>query len=57
MALDHPDDHPADPLGPSEAVWTDEAANLSSQDPAGADQSDAEHPAMDLAVALDQVEQ
>jgi hypothetical protein len=45
------------PLDPSEAVWTDEAANLSSQDPSGADQSDAEHQAMDLAVALDQVEQ
>jgi hypothetical protein len=44
------------PLDPSGAVWTDEAANLSSQDPAGADQLDAEHKTTELAVALDQVE-
>jgi hypothetical protein len=37
-------------LDPSRAVWTDEAANVSSLDPSGADQSDAEHQATDLAV-------
>jgi hypothetical protein len=31
-------------LHPSEAVWTDEAPNVSSLDPSGAVQSDAEHP-------------
>jgi hypothetical protein len=31
-------------LDPSEAVWTDEASNLSSLDPSGADQIDANHP-------------
>jgi hypothetical protein len=51
-ALDHPDDHPDDPSGsfwilldPSGAVWTESASNLSSLDPSGADQGDAEHPA------------
>jgi hypothetical protein len=29
---------------PSEAVWTDEAPNVSRPDPSGADQIDAEHP-------------
>jgi hypothetical protein len=38
-------------LYPSGAVWTDEAPNLSSPDPSGADQTDAEHQATDLAVA------
>jgi hypothetical protein len=31
-------------LYPSGAVWTDGASNLSSLDPSGAVQSDAEHP-------------
>jgi hypothetical protein len=31
-------------LYPSGAVWTDEASNLSSLDPSGAVQIDAEHP-------------
>ncbi|HTE69941.1 MAG TPA: hypothetical protein VK942_14470 [Actinomycetes bacterium] len=31
-------------LDPSGAVWTDEASNLSSLDPSGAIQIDAEHP-------------
>ena len=31
-------------LDPSRAVWTDEASNVSSLDPSGADQIDAEHP-------------
>jgi hypothetical protein len=31
-------------LYPSGAVWTDEASNVSSLDPSGADQADAEHP-------------
>jgi hypothetical protein len=44
MRLDHPDDHPVDPTLPSEAVWTDEAPNVSRPDPSGADQIDAEHP-------------
>jgi hypothetical protein len=34
----------------SGAVWTDEAPNLSSPDPSGADQIDAEHQATDLAI-------
>jgi hypothetical protein len=34
----------------SGSVWTDEAPNLSSPDPSGADQIDAEHQATDLAV-------
>jgi hypothetical protein len=34
----------------SGAVWTDEAPNLSSPDPSGADQIDAEHQATDLKV-------
>jgi hypothetical protein len=34
----------------SGAVWTDEASNLSRPDPSGADQIDAEHRAMDLAL-------
>jgi hypothetical protein len=33
---------------PSEAVWTDEAGNVSRPDPSGADQIDAEHQATDL---------
>ena len=32
------------------AVWTDEAPNVSRPDPTGADQTDAEHQATDLAV-------
>jgi len=32
-------------LDPSRAVWTESASNLSSLDPSGADQGDAEHPA------------
>jgi hypothetical protein len=32
-------------LDPSGAVWTDEAPNVTSLDPSGADQVDAEHPA------------
>jgi hypothetical protein len=35
---------------PSESVWIDEAPNLSSEDPSGADQSDVEHQPTDLAV-------
>src|SRR5829696_10142451 len=35
---------------PSGAIWTDEAPNLSRPDPSGADQTDAEHQATDLAV-------
>ena len=31
-------------LDPSGAVWTDNASNVSSLDPSGADQIDAEHP-------------
>jgi hypothetical protein len=31
-------------LDPTGAVWTDEASNVSSLDPSGADQIDAEHP-------------
>jgi hypothetical protein len=31
-------------LDPSRAAWTDAASNLSSLDPSGADQADAEHP-------------
>jgi hypothetical protein len=32
-------------LDPSGSVWTDEPSNVSSLDPSGADQVDAEHPA------------
>jgi hypothetical protein len=35
-------------LDPSGVVWTDEAPNVSSPDPSGADQIDAEHQATDL---------
>jgi hypothetical protein len=35
---------------PSGTVWTDEAPNVSRPDPSGADQTDAEHQATDLAV-------
>jgi hypothetical protein len=48
--LDHPFDHPAEPMG---AVWTRRdrrVPNLSRPDPSGADQIDAEHQATDLAV-------
>jgi hypothetical protein len=31
-------------LDPSGAIWTDEASNVSSLDPSGAVQIDAEHP-------------
>jgi hypothetical protein len=31
-------------LDPSRAIWTDEASNVSSRDPSGAIQADAEHP-------------
>jgi len=31
-------------LDPSGAIWTDEASNMSSLDPSGAVQIDAEHP-------------
>ena len=37
-------------LDPSGPVWIDEAPNVSSPDPSGADQTDAEHQATDLAV-------
>src|SRR5215218_2845258 len=37
-------------LDPSGAVWTDEASNVSRPDPSGADQSDVEHQATELAV-------
>ena len=37
-------------LDPSGSVWTDEGPNLSSLDPSGADQIDAEHQSTDLAV-------
>ena len=40
-------------LYPSGAVWTDEASNVSRPDPSGADQTDVEHQATDLAVELD----
>jgi hypothetical protein len=36
---------------PSGAVWTDEAPNMSRPDPSGADQTDVEHQATDLAAA------
>jgi hypothetical protein len=39
-------------LDPSRAVWTDEASNVSSLDPSGSDQIDAEHQATDLAVGV-----
>jgi hypothetical protein len=32
-------------LDPTGAVWTDSASSVSSPDPSGADQTDAEHPA------------
>jgi hypothetical protein len=44
MRLDHPDDHPDIRLDPSGSVWTDGPSNVSSLDPTGADQADAEHP-------------
>jgi hypothetical protein len=31
-------------LDPSKAVWNDSASNVSSLDPSGADQVDADHP-------------
>jgi hypothetical protein len=31
-------------LDPPGAIWTDSASNVSSPDPSGADQIDAEHP-------------
>jgi hypothetical protein len=37
-------------LDPSGSIWTDQASNLTSQIPTGADQADAEHQATDLAV-------
>jgi hypothetical protein len=37
-------------LDPSGAVWTEAASNVSSPDPSGADYSDAEHQATDLAL-------
>jgi hypothetical protein len=39
-------------LDPTEAVWTDEAANVSRPDPSGPDQVDAEHQATDLALGV-----
>ena len=35
---------------PSRSVWTDDPSNVSSPDPSGANQIDAEHQAADLAV-------
>jgi hypothetical protein len=32
------------PLDPTGAVWTDQPSNVSSLDPSGANQIDAEHP-------------
>jgi hypothetical protein len=57
MPLDHPFDHPDDPSESVWTVWIDAAGNVSRPDPTGADQSDVEHQATDLVVALDQVEQ
>jgi hypothetical protein len=37
-------------LDPFGAVWIDDAPNMSRPDPSGADQSDAEHQATDLAL-------
>jgi hypothetical protein len=37
---------------PSEAIWTDEASNVSRPDPSGADQIDAEHQATELALGF-----
>jgi hypothetical protein len=37
---------------PTGSVWTDEAPNVSRPDPTGADQTDAEHQATDLAVEV-----
>jgi hypothetical protein len=37
-------------LDPSGSVWIDEAPNLSRPDRSGADQTDAEHQATDLAL-------
>jgi len=37
-------------LDPTEAVWTDEAANVSRPGPSGPDQVDIEHQATDLVV-------
>jgi hypothetical protein len=39
-------------LYPSGAVWTDEASNVSSQDPSGAGQVDADHPSRNRKVQL-----
>jgi hypothetical protein len=39
-------------LDSSGAVWTDEAPKVSRPDPSGADQTDAEHQATDLAVGV-----
>src|SRR5207249_12021931 len=39
-------------LDPSGSIWIDEPFNLSSPDPSGADQFDAEHQSTDLAVGV-----
>jgi hypothetical protein len=39
-------------LDPSRAVWTDSASNLSSLDPSGAIQIDAEHPSRNRKVRV-----
>jgi hypothetical protein len=44
MRFDHPEIIQTILLDPSGAIWTDEASNVSSPDPSGTDQIDAEHP-------------
>jgi hypothetical protein len=39
-------------LDPSRAVWTDRASNVSSLDPSGADQADAENPSRNRKVEV-----
>jgi hypothetical protein len=48
--LDRPFDHPDDSTRPFSIDQIDEALNVSSPDPSGADQIDAEHQATDLVV-------
>jgi hypothetical protein len=38
-------------LDPSRAFWTDSASNVSSLDPSGADQADADHPTRNRKIA------
>jgi hypothetical protein len=51
MRLDHPLIIQTILLYPSRAIWTDEAPNVSSQDPSEAVQIDAEHPSRNRKVA------